>query len=227
MPRAPVGDLVAHCPACQGPTRCTLYSDRITQRKRISIRPISPACLRCGGAVVIHTAPGRGRGRTILALTGTCGSGKSTTAEVLTATYGFSAIDGNCVQDVIRSRLGTPAVFNGPEMLDEFAREIDILLSLDQDVVISHVILPDDLPTYRNLFRAREVQYRFVVLKPTYSTALERCRNRTSFNTMVADVWVRQFHSAIAGFERSDDVVVLDNTDGSAEDSARRIITQL
>jgi predicted kinase len=226
MTRAVDERMIAFCPGCGGPSSFTLHDDRIEQRKRIAIRPISPRCLRCGGDLVIQ-APVRGQGRTLVALTGTCGSGKSTTAELLVSRHGFQGIDGNGVQDVLRSRGGPPPDFNGPAMLDEIAREIDVLLSLGQDIVLAHVILPEDLPRYRAIFRARELRFLIVVLDPPYATALRRCSMRTSFRSVTPEAWVERFHEAARRFEAADDLLVLDNSVGAVEDAVRAIMDRL
>lgn len=83
----------AFCPTCRANVPFTLHGDRVTPTKKIAFKPILPACLVCGGDVQIallsYPRPCR-----LIALTGACAGGKSTTAEALVARHGFTGIDG-------------------------------------------------------------------------------------------------------------------------------------
>lgn len=213
------------CPHCGEVTQCVLHSGQVKQQKTISIKPILPTCIACGAEVRLCHAPVPRRDARLLALTGTCASGKSTIAEVLVARYGFSAIDGNNVMDVIRHKSGVARVaFNGTELLKEIEDEIDMLLALQQDIVLAHVIIPDDLPRYRRMFRSRGLHYKLCVLQPEYAAAVTRSRTRTSFQTLTDETWVRHFHQAMMGFQPDEDVLIFVNTACSAEESAEKIL---
>lgn len=44
--------------------------------------------------------------------------------------YGFSVIDGDCVMQVVKHKLGTHKIeYNAPQMYKEIEKELDILLS--------------------------------------------------------------------------------------------------
>jgi len=213
------------CPNCSETTQYSLHRDGLQQRKRISIRPILPTCTTCGADIrLLHAPPPRADARLIV-LTGTCASGKSSTAEALIAHYGFTGIDGNCVLfDVLKHKYDlTHVAFNGPEMLQEIAFEIDLLLALHRDIVLSQVIIPSDLPTYRTMFQQRKLCYRIFVLQPQYATAVARSQQRTVFQSPTLVEWVKHFHDAMACFQPEDDVEIFDNTDLSVEASAAQI----
>src|SRR5665647_2005856 len=98
--------------------------------------PILPMCKRCGAEVAVsHTC----NGGNIIILNGTCGSGKSTIAEIL-ASKGFLAIDGDCVIQTVKYKKNKKQVdFN--EMLDEIACEIDTLSMFGENFVLAHIVM--------------------------------------------------------------------------------------
>lgn len=213
------------CPKCGEITEYSLHNDRIDQRKRISIKPICPTCIKCGADISISHSHVDSPDTRLVVLTGTCASGKSTTAEALIARHGFYAIDGNCAADVIRHKHGiTRFAFNGIEMLQEIECEIDILLSLRQNIVLSHVIIPSDLPAYREMFRSRGMNYTVFVLQPQYTVAVLRSRERNVFQTITGEEWVKHFHAAMNDFIPEDDVVILDNSELDVEASVEKIL---
>jgi len=194
--------------------------------------PVLPTCVSCGAEVACHVDGARYEGRRGVVLTGTCASGKTTVAEALVARHGFGAIDGDCVMDAVRHRHGlTRFGYNGPEMVAEIACEVDILLALGYDVVISHVILSADLDVYREILQARGVNYCMVLLRPDIDTALARSRERTCFGSVTPEKWVRYFHDDLAVLERqaydgriADDLIVLDNSERAAGDVVDEIL---
>ena len=213
------------CPKCGEITKYILHNDSVEQHKRTSIKPILPTCMVCGAEISICHSPGHNPDTMLIVLTGTCASGKSTTAEVLIARHGFYGIDGNCVSDVIRHKYGiTRFAFNGIEMLREIEHEIDILLSLKQNIVLSHIITPGDLPAYREMFRSRGLNYIVFVLQPRYPMAVMRSRERNVFQTITSEEWVKHFHDAMDDFMPEDDVVILDNSEFDAEICVEKIL---
>ena len=216
------------CPECGEVSAYSLHPEKVPQRKKIGIKPIFPVCAACDAELYLSSSPTPRPDTRLIVLTGTCASGKSTTAEALIARHGFYGIDGNCVMDVIAFRSGLKRIaFNGVEMLQEIALEIDILLALQQDIVLSHVVIPEDLPAYREMFRRRGLQYRIFVLQPRYSMAVSRSQARRNHPTLTAEEWVKHFHDAMGGFIPEDDVVIVDNSDLSVEESAESILRTL
>ena len=213
------------CPNCGEITKYILHNDRVEQQKRTSIKPILPTCMVCGAEISIRHSPVHNPDTMLIVLTGTCASGKSTTAEVLIARHGFYCIDGNCVSDVIRHKYGiTRFVFNGIEMLREIEHEIDILLSLKQNIVLSHIITPSDLPAYREMFHSRGLNHIVFVLQPRYPIAVMRSRERNVFQTITGEEWVKHFHDVMNDFMPGDDVVILDNSELDAEACVEKIL---
>jgi predicted ABC-type ATPase len=160
-------------------------------------------------------------GGNIIILNGTCGSGKSTVAEILLR-RGLLAIDGDCVIQAVKHRKGTPQVdFN--EMAAETAREIDILSMFGNDFVLSTVILPEDLDNYIAIFQSRNLKYRLFLLKPEYQTAVARCQSRTCHGSITPEYWIRYFYKQL---DFDDSVNVIDNTNMTPEETADLILNK-
>jgi hypothetical protein len=135
--------------------------------------------------------------------------------------------DGNIIRDVVRHKLGIRnAQFNGEEMVAEITREIDILAALNRDIVLSHVIVPDDLPRYRAIFRQRQLRYRIFVLLPDCAVAVARSKERTCFTGVTDEHWIRHFHDQLSTLQQQEppDVTVYDNAGETADESTERIL---
>jgi hypothetical protein len=129
------------------------------------------------------------------------------------------------VTDVVACTVGhRKFAFNGPEMLEEIAREIDILLALRCDIVLSHVIIPADLPAYRAILRERGLRYMIFVLQPQYAAVVARAEQRRVFPSPTAEEWIRHFYEAVGGFVPDDDVVIFDNSEVSPGEAAVQIL---
>jgi len=194
--------------------------------EHIPISPILPTCAVCGAELACNVDGTVNPEIRVIVLTGTCASGKKTIAQILQRRHGFRIIDGNVVRDVVRHKLGIRnAQFNGQEMIAEITREIDILAALGQDIVLSHVIVPDDLPRYRTIFQQRQLCYRIFLLQPDCATAVARSKERTCFNGVTDEYWIRHFHEQLSVLrqQESPDVIVYDNAREPAEESAERI----
>ncbi|MDD4774393.1 MAG: dephospho-CoA kinase [Eubacteriales bacterium] len=205
------------CPNCGVLTKndISVYSEEL-RKQNFLMSPVLPVCIRCGREVQItHTC----NGGHIIALNGTCGSGKSAVAEIL-AGKGFLAIDGDCVIQTVKHRKKVKQVgFN--EMADEIAREIDILSLFGNRFVLSTVILPEDLSRYKEIFESRNLKYRFILLKPEYRTAVERCRSRTCHTSVTPEYWIKHFYELLR-FDGG--VIVADNTNQTPEETAAYIL---
>jgi gluconate kinase len=178
--------------------------------------PVLPACVHCGKEVEItHKC----NGGNIIVLNGTCGSGKSTIAEILLK-RGFLAIDGDCVIQVVKhKKRATQWDFH--EIAAEIAVEIDILSMFGDDFVLSTVILPEDLDKYMEIFRSRNLKYRLLLLKPEYQTAVVRCQSRTCHSTVTAEYWIRHFYEKLIFDDR---VILVDNTNLTPEETAAYVL---
>ncbi|NLD98834.1 MAG: dephospho-CoA kinase [Fibrobacter sp.] len=193
----------------------TIYNEYL-RKQDFSMLPVLPTCRRCGEEVAItHKCTGG----TVIVLNGTCGSGKSTIAEIL-LTKGFLVIDGDCVIQVVKHKKGKPE-WNFKELADEIAREIDILSMFGDNFVVSAVILPEDLDKYMNIFQSRHLKYRLFLLKPEYQTAWERCQTRTCHESITPEYWIQYFYETLNFDDR---FIVVDNTHLTAEETASRVL---
>ena len=205
------------CPSC-GEIETgdiTIYSENL-RKQDFGMLPVLPTCTHCGEEVEItHKC----EGGNIIVLNGTCGSGKSTIAEIL-AGKGFIVIDGDCViQSVKHKKQKAQVDFN--EMADEIASEIDILSMFGDNFVLSTVILPGDLDKYIGIFQSRHLNYRLFCIKPEYQTAVERCRSRTCHASVTPEYWIKHFFEVL-NFD--DSVIVVDNTNLTPEETAAHIL---
>ena len=208
------------CPTCGELTKDEICLYRAgLRRQTFAMLPILPTCQRCGADVTVtHTCTGG----SILVLNGTCGSGKSTIAEIL-AERGYLAIDGDCVIQVVKHKTGSkqPAL---ADLVPEVASELDLLSLYGDRFVLSHVITPDEMEAYVKLFRERNLAHRFILLKPEYQIAVVRCQSRTCHTSITPDYWIKHFHDLLA-FDHG--VEVVDNTHMTPEETAAYILSEL
>jgi len=208
------------CPICGKIPICsvTIYNANL-RKQTFDILPILPTCNICGSEAEIT---GCTNGVKVLLLNGTCGSGKSSTAEELVKKHGFHAIDGDCVRQIQKHKLGPGHAWenNSPEMMDEISKEIDILSAMGNKIVISTVVEPQDLHKYRDIFESKGVEYRIVLLKPDYDTAVARTQTRTCHTSITPEYWVKYFYDKL----ELDDVEMFDNSSLTVEQSAVGIL---
>jgi len=195
----------------------TVYNESL-RKQTFSISPILPTCCICNSEVEVS---GCTQDVKIILLNGTCGSGKSATAEELVKSHGFLAIDSDCTMQVIKHKLGVKRVdFDSDEMLEEIGKEIDILSAYGNKIVLSHVVMPADMHKYRSLFESKGMEYRIILLKPDYETAVQRTITRTCHATITPEEWVRYFYDRLV----FDDIEVLNNSNLTVEQSAQEIM---
>lgn len=216
------------CPNCGGisPEQVTVCNEKL-RSEHIPIPPVLPTCTACGAELACNVDGTVNPEIRVIVLTGTCASGKKTIAQILQRRHGFRIIDGNVVRDVVRHKLGIRnAQFNGEEMIAEIAHQIDILAALGEDIVLSHVIVPDDLPRYRAIFRRRQLRYLIILLQPDYATAVTRSKTRTCFNGVTDEYWIKHFHQQLCVLEQQEppDVIVYDNAGETPVESAEWIM---
>jgi len=207
------------CPNCNEISRqdINIYNKNL-RKQNFDISPILPTCKHCNAEVKISNRCTKGN---IIILNGTCGSGKSTVAEIL-ATRGFGAIDGDCVIQVVKHKTGqTKMDFREQAMFDEITCQIDILSMLGDNFVLSHVILPEDMSKFTKIFEERNLNYHFFLLKPSYQTAVARCQTRTCHNSVTPEEWIKYFYDALVFGEN---VTVEDNTNMTATQTADYIL---
>ena len=208
------------CPNCGeiGIENIILYDYRL-KKQDIKIAPINPTCTMCGCNVQIsHKA----NGGNIIVLNGTCGSGKTTVAEML-LNKGWLAIDGDCAIQSLRHKTGKKK-YEWDELIKEIENEIDILSLFSENIVLSHVILPEDLEKYINMFNSRNIKYKFILLKPEYKTVVLRCQTRTCHETITPEQWIKHFYDILVFDERFE---VLNNTYMTIEETAEQILNTI
>lgn len=205
------------CPNCGAITKddILIYNESL-RKQNLSISPILPVCRNCDAEVSIHH---KCDGGNIIIINGTSGSGKSTVAEIL-ADRGYLAIDGDCAIQAVRHKKGTKQ-YEWDELINEIVCEIDVLSLFGKNIVISHVVLPEDMDKYIDIFESHNMNYKFFLLKPEYQTAVDRCQTRTCHTSVTPEYWIKHFNDLLNFDER---VVVVDNTNMSASQTADWIL---
>jgi hypothetical protein len=205
------------CPNCGEipETDIWVYSESL-RKQDFDMSPILPTCVHCGKEVeIVHKC----NGGNILVLNGTCGSGKSTIAEIFLR-KGFLGIDGDCVIQTVKHKKRVEQV-NFSEMAAETAVELDILSMFGDDFVLANVILPEDLDKYLEIFQSRNLEYRLFLLKPDYRTAVQRCQSRTCHGSVTPEYWIKHFYEKLNFDDR---VIVVDNTSLTPEETAAYVL---
>ena len=208
------------CPNCGKLNKDEIHIYNESLRKQnFSLSPILPVCKHCGAKIKFtHKC----NGGIIIVINGTCGSGKSTIAEILVG-KGFLAIDGDCVIQTVRHKTGKKQ-YEWKELIDEITCEIDVLSMYGENIVLSHVIMPDDLEEYIGIFKARNLKYRFILLKPEYSSAVERCNIRACHTSVTPEYWIKHFYDLLV-FDNQ--VTVVNNTDMTPVETAEYILEMI
>ncbi|MDD4296876.1 MAG: dephospho-CoA kinase, partial [Ruminiclostridium sp.] len=196
-----------NCPNCGEITKDNVkIYDESLRKQNMSITPILPTCKLCGaGVVVSHIC----NGGNIIVLNGTCGSGKTTIAELL-ADKGWLVIDGDCAIQSLRHKKGTKQ-YEWNELINEIACEIDILSLFCKNIVLSHIVLPEDFKKFIELFESRNIKYKLILLKPEYQTVVERCQLRTCHTSITPEKWIKHFYDILVFYDDQFDIV--DNSD--------------
>lgn len=206
------------CPACGllDLSLVQVYQESL-RRQTFRLLPVLPTCRQCGQAVAVTFA--RQEGLRALLLNGTCGSGKSSVAEALMELHGFAAIDGDCAMQVVRHKQGVRKVHE-EALFAEILLEARLFMSLGQDVVIAHVVMPADLPRYREALAALGYRVTVVMLRPSLETALARCQTRTCHTSVTPPYWVQHFHEALRTDGAAAGVHVHDNAGETVRETA-------
>lgn len=215
------------CPVCGELQKddITLYDTKL-RRLNLDISPIHPTCNHCKSDVKINR---KCYGGEIIVLNGTCGSGKSTIAMELMKHYGYYAIDGDCVNQTVKYKIGSEnpnfnskVQFNSDETLSEIAFEIDYISLYCNKIVLSQVILPQDIDRYINIFKERNLNYYFFLLRPSYEEAVVRCQSRTCHKTITPDSYVRYYYDKLVFING---VNLIDNTNLTLDETIHIILS--
>ena len=207
------------CPVCGAISLdcVTIYNESL-RKQTFDLSPILPTCNACGSEAEVV---GETQGVKILLLNGTCGSGKSSTAEELVKHHGYLAIDGDCAWQVVKHKLGVSQLdVDSSELFEEICIEIDILSAIGNKIVLTNVILSGGIEKYKDIFESKGMDYRIILLKPRYEVAVERTQSRTCLGSITPEKWVRYFYDR----QNFDDVDTFDNSDLTVEASAAAIL---
>lgn len=214
------------CTHCGYTDKVSLYNDAL-KKPNFKIAPILPTCKKCSRELLYISDPKHNFNKRVFVLTGALGSGKTSTAEMLFYKHNFNAIDHDCIVDLLKHKYPDQKLeFNSPEAIQEIEKNIDILLTFEKDIVLSLVILPDELNMYRTIFQTRKLNYKFFYLCPDYDTVLQRTKTRTCFGSITPEKWVLEFYEKMKSYEdiSSDDFLKFDNSSVSLENSIEHII---
>lgn len=205
------------CPICGEIEKADvkLY-DETLKKQNILISPVRPTCKLCGTAIQISNTANSGN---VIVLNGTCGSGKTTIAELLVG-KGWLAIDGDCAIQSLRHKTGRKQ-YEWKDLIDEIICEIDVLSLFSKSIVISHVVMLEDFENYIQKFESRNLRYKFILLKPEYKTCVERCQTRTCHTTVTPEQWIKHFYDNLV-FDNIFEIV--DNTNMTPRETMDHIL---
>ena len=74
----------------------------------------------------------------------------------------------------------------------------------------------------RSLFKGKGMDYRIILLRPNYETAVQRTKTRTCHRSVTPEKWVRYFYDGLV----FDDIEVLDNSNMTAAQAAQAIMVR-
>jgi gluconate kinase len=99
----------------------------------------------------------------VLLITGTCASGKTTLGKLLADKYGYIHIDGDEVWKEVKAQRGKQVGWNDihQDILTHTTQFVDL-----SKIVITHVIFPELLPIYQAFYAQRNLQLIVIVLMP-------------------------------------------------------------
>lgn len=207
-----------NCPNCGKIVKDNIkIYDKSLKKQNIGILPILPTCKFCGAEVAVSHICNECN---IIVLNGTCGSGKSTIAELL-ADKGWLVIDGDCAIQSLRHKKGTKQ-YEWNELISEIAFEIDVLSFFCKNIVLSHIVLAEDYKRYIELFESHNIKYKMILLKPEYQTAVERCKTRICHDNITPEKWIRHFYDILDFNDGEFDII--DNSNMTAQETSEIIL---
>jgi hypothetical protein len=165
-----------------------------------------PWCRACGaralftpppaGASALPESPrSRGEPPSVLLLSGSCASGKTTVSRILAERHGLVQIDGDWVLALRRAELGKSVDYI--EIDADLRRMAHGVTWLGMSVVIAHVVLPGALPGYQRYFDNHRIPWRPVVLMPDRAVLLERATARETWPRATPAFWIDTFRDAL------------------------------
>ncbi|PWU24065.1 hypothetical protein C5B42_00915 [Candidatus Cerribacteria bacterium 'Amazon FNV 2010 28 9'] len=135
----------------------------------------------------------------VLLITRTCASGKTTLGELLEAKHGYKHIDGDVVWKKVKEenkRLGSQLKVGWNEIHFDILR--DSLENIhSSNLVITHIIYPEVLPLYQGFFAERGMRMHFIVLTPHLQTIYERNNTRTCWSKPTPKQYVDEIYEKL------------------------------
>ena len=129
-------------------------------------------------------------------------------------------IDGDCAIQSLRYKTGIKK-YDWNELIDEIIHEIDIVSLFTTNIVLSHIILPEDMPKYEQAFKERNLRYKLILLKPEYNNVVERCQARTCHTSKTPEEWIKHYYDAL---DFDSNFFIIDNTNMSIRKTVEYIL---
>jgi gluconate kinase len=159
---------------------------------------------------------------TVLLITGTCASGKTTLGELLAQNHLYHHIDGDTFKKKLKKERGL-------SKLDWNAIHDDLMLhTLDfiqqADVVITHVVLPEKINDYVTFYAERNISFNFVILMPSKKSIYQRNATRTCWSAPTPHKYIDEFYDAYDSAREKNSQYFLDTTNHSPGESLELIL---
>ena len=217
------------CSACGtvGPGQLQTYrSDGVFNAHSMRVGPWCPTCgKRLRASFADHDGPiqrSRKDSPSVLLISGSCASGKTTLSYIVAGRADAVQIDGDWILHLRKEESGGTIA---PKAIDlEICRIAEAFVRLGKRVVIAQVVLPDGIGTYRDYFVARGIDYRFIVLMPSMPVILRRNETRKCWPKTTPEYWVQKFWDDLDAGPESFRAAFHDNSDESPELTAANIM---
>jgi adenylate kinase family enzyme len=158
---------------------------------------------------------------TMLLISGTCASGKTTVGQILSQQYGFSHVDGDVVKQDLEAKRKEKVAWN---TIHGDIIERSVALFDHSSVVITHVVLPKILPQYELACRERDIPLQIVILMPERKEIYKRNATRTCWSRPTPQKFIDEFHDAYLREKEQLEQYFFDSTGQTGEESAKEIL---
>jgi gluconate kinase len=158
----------------------------------------------------------------VLLLTGTCASGKTTVGELLEKDYGYHHIDGDDVWNAVKLEQGKGVGWNEihQDILNHCLQKM-----YSSNVVITHVIYPEIFPVYTSFFERERMAMTLVVLVPTIDTVYQRNNTRTCWSVPTPQKYIDDIYGKLSSNEYLP--YFLDTTHQKPEQTVSQVLNRI
>ena len=147
----------------------------------------------------------------LLIINGTCGSGKTTVATLLSQQYGIPYIDVDFTIKSIKDQTSLTPAYNSIEVYNKLMDELQNIKS--KVVVIASIFLSKDFIVLKSLISYLDFNMFHILLKPDFETAICRTQERTCFKNKTPVEVTKYFHEEIQKSFRNENIdLVIDNS---------------